>query len=97
MALFDPTPVPNLFNFAFGDILEDGTVDVYANSNNGDVTKVFATVIQIIKVFANENPYATIFFSGSPPRHTALYQRILATYYDSISDEFIINALTDSV
>jgi hypothetical protein len=93
IALFDPTPVDNLFNFAFGDLLKDGTIDIYANSNNGDVIKVFATVIQIIKLFTNENPSATVFFSGSTPRRTALYQRILKTYYDSITNEFIINAL----
>jgi len=67
IALFDSTPVDNLYNFAFGDLLKDGTINIYANSNNGDVIKVFATVIQIVKLFTNENPSATVFFTGVPP------------------------------
>ena len=45
--VFAPTPVKNIFNLGFGDLLNDGTIDDTANSNNGDLIKVLATVIQI--------------------------------------------------
>jgi hypothetical protein len=35
----------NIFNLAFGDLLPNGTIDYRANSNNGDIVKVLATVV----------------------------------------------------
>jgi hypothetical protein len=38
---FIPLGVRNIMNLGFGDLLPDGTIDDKANSNNGDITKVF--------------------------------------------------------
>ena len=92
MVTFNSTPIPNLFNLGFGDLSEDGTIDDHVRSNNGDLISVLATVIQIVKTFLAEHPSATVFFVGSTPNRTALYRRILRTYYQTFSNEFIISA-----
>ena len=95
LVVFAPTPVRDIFNLGFGDLLDDGTIDDTANSNNGDLVKVLATVIQILKEFTREYPYAKVVFSGSTPTRTALYRRILKVYYPTFSNEFIISALIE--
>jgi len=90
---FSPTQTPNLYNVGFGDLLQDGSIDDTANSNNGDMIKVLATVAQIIKDFTTQFPEIKLIFFGSTPERTNLYGRILTTYYMDFSKEFVITAL----
>ncbi len=92
IAAFRSTPIPNLYSFGFGDLASDGSIDDHIRSNNGDLIRVLATVIQILKTFLAEHPSATVFFVGSTPNRTALYRRILKTYYQTFSNDFIISA-----
>jgi hypothetical protein len=91
--IFSSTPKDNVFNFGFGDLTVDGTVDYFSNSNNGDMVRIFATIIKILENFTLKHPFSQVIFSGSTPRRTLLYRRILGTYYNSFSNEFIISAL----
>jgi hypothetical protein len=93
IVLFSSTPIPNLFNVGFGDLREDGTIDDRIRSNNGDIIKILSTIIDILKTFLYEHPKAKVSFAGSTPNRTVLYERILRTYYDKFSKEFIISAL----
>jgi hypothetical protein len=93
IAAFDWLTDRDYFAFNFGDVLEDGSFDVYANSNNGDMLKVLITIINIIKEFANEHPFKRIFFTGSTAKRTALYHRILKNHYIDFNNGFIITAL----
>ena len=93
--IFAPTPIKNMFHLSFGDLEDDGSMNVTANSNNGDLIKELATVIQIVKEFTKEHPRAKIFFAGSTPTRTSLYRRIIKTYYHTFSNEFIISALIE--
>jgi hypothetical protein len=70
-------------------------VDLFSNSNNGDIVKVFATIIQILRGFTLEYRSIQVAFIGSTLKRTLLYRRILKTYYDTFSNEFIITALVD--
>jgi hypothetical protein len=67
-----------------------------ANSNNGDIGMVLATVIGILKDFTAEFPQAEIYFSGSTPERTRLYARILKTYFAFFSKEYKITAIVGS-
>lgn len=87
---FTPTSVAGLYNLGFGDLLQDGSVDDSVNSNNGDIVKVLATVVHILKEFTRLHPYAKIVFTGSTPERLILYRRILRTYYIEFSEEFIM-------
>ncbi len=71
----------NIFNLAFGDLLPDASIDVNAVSNNGDIVKVLATVVDILKNFTSLDPGVSIYFLGSTSERTKLYARILRTYY----------------
>jgi hypothetical protein len=84
-----------ILNLAFGDLKNDGTIDDTANSNNGDIIKVMATIIHVVRDFTNEYPEYKIIFTGSTAQRTKLYQRILKTYYSAFNQEFDITALEE--
>lgn len=52
-----------------------------------------ATVIRIILTFFETYPDKTVFFTGSTPSRTRLYQIILKREYESLSQEFIIEGV----
>jgi hypothetical protein len=87
---FVPFRGKNVMNFGFGDLLPDGSIDVKANSNNGDLLKVMATVVDILKHFTAKYPNTVVYFIGSTDERTRLYGRILRTYYQSFSIEFAL-------
>lgn len=90
---FAPLDIENIYNLGFGDLMPDGSIDDRANTNNGDIIKVLSTVIYILRDFTIENPKSRIVFSGSTKERTALYQRIIKTYFEDFSKEFFITAL----
>ena len=45
----------NVYNLAFGDLLPNGEINDKANSNNGDIIKIFATVIDILQDCTEQN------------------------------------------
>lgn len=75
--IFEKTDLPNYFNLVLADILEDGTIDDIVESRNGDMEKILATTIHTIFAFIAHYPEAKIFFSGSSPSRTRLYNIIL--------------------
>ncbi|WP_233783209.1 DUF6934 family protein [Flavivirga eckloniae] len=55
-----------VYNLGFGDYDEDnGNIFDYSNSNNGDMRKVFSTVLNTIPRFFKENKDAAIWVQGS--------------------------------
>lgn len=90
---FTSTNDKNIFNLWFGDLLADESIDDMAISNNGDMVKVLATVIQIAREFISTKPVQTkIIFIGSSDQRMILYQRILKRNYTELSLEFVISA-----
>ncbi|QEH42616.1 hypothetical protein [Chitinophaga sp. XS-30] len=87
-----PLEVPGIYNFAFGDLLPDGTIDDEAETNNGDMPRVFSTVIEVMEKFLHAHPNASLFFSGSSPQRTNVYQLILKRYHERFSFSFQIIA-----
>lgn len=86
---------PGLFNVGFGDVQEGGCLDDKAETNNGDLVRVFGTVIAIMKDFLNDHAGATLFFCGSTKQRTAVYQMILKRYYREFDESFDITAIRD--
>lgn len=91
--IFTPTGNRGIFNLGFGDIMPDGSIDDKANSNNGDIVSVLATVVEILKDFTSKHPLAEVFFTGSTQERTRLYTRILKTYYGNFSKQFKVTGL----
>jgi hypothetical protein len=80
----------NAVNLAFGDLRADGSIDDKNVSNNGDIVKVLATVIEILRRFTESEPDVMIYIEGSTSERTKLYTRILKNYYPLFSKEFNI-------
>ena len=64
--------------------------------NNGDIIKVLATVVDILRHFTEQYPLAEIYFQGSTEERTNLYGRILRTYYPMFSKEFAIAGVIET-
>ena len=87
---FIPTGVPNIMSLSFGDLLEDGSIDYNVVSNNGDINKVLATVIEIVNHFTSQRPEVSIYFKGSTVERTKLYKRVLKMHYPVFCKSFLI-------
>lgn len=87
---FRPLKTNNFVNLSFGDLLPNGSIDDSISSNNGDIVKVLATVVDILKHFTTQHPETLIFFAGSSDERTKLYTRILKTYYIPFGKEYAI-------
>lgn len=90
---FTPTSVKNILNLGFGDMLSDGTVDDTTATNNNDIVKVLATIIEIVNDFTSEYPDLKIVFTGNTLTKTSLYRRILKMYYPVFNKTFTITVL----
>jgi len=81
----------NIYNLAFGDIDQ---VTKYINddviSNNGDLPKVMATIIEAIFDFTNHFSDSFVFFKGLDKRRHYFYNRIIFDYYSIFSLSFNI-------
>jgi hypothetical protein len=87
---FMPTGITNVINLGFGDLLPDSSIDYITVSDNGDMIKVLATVVDIVKHFTMLHPESIVYFTGSTSERTKLYTRILKTYYPIFNKVFRI-------
>ena len=79
-----------IYNLALGTVLENGSVNFRDSTNNGDVVKIFSTIVRCIKIFASSLPGSIIFFSGNTDQKTRVYNAILRRYCDEFSITFNI-------
>jgi len=91
---FSETSQKGIFNFGFGDLNFDGTIDDIANSNNGDLVGVLSTIVHILIDFTNQHKEYNIVFTGSTLQRTKIYQQILKRHYTNFSKVFFITGLT---
>jgi len=59
-------------------------------SDNGDIITIMATIVQIIKVFLNQNKESVVFFKGNSVSRQKLYNRIVQNYFEELSEYFAI-------
>jgi hypothetical protein len=86
----------NLYNLGFGDYdSQTKAIDDQIISDNGDMIKVLATVIDIALKFLSENPMIYVNIEGSSSLRTQLYQRILNRYYEDLIDSYEIYGFKD--
>lgn len=90
------TNVLDLYNLSLVDVLEDGAESDTAVSDNGDMEMVLATVFQTFHVFLNRYPDGLIFFMGSTPARTRLYQIAIRRELTKALTRFAIRGLTDT-
>ncbi len=92
------SPIPNnteLYNLALGDILENDEVSDLTVSNNSDLEKIIATIVQTMFRFFEKYPQSYIYFKGSTPERTRLYRIIISKEYNEATKIFKIYGIFD--
>ncbi|MBX3254913.1 MAG: hypothetical protein KF862_12290 [Chitinophagaceae bacterium] len=89
---FMTTEMPGFFNLAFGDIDENGEIDDYSISDNGDRNKVLATVAYAVEIYLNKYPDRWVYFRGSTLERTRLYRMAIGLNLEELSLKFDIYA-----
>lgn len=85
----------SIFNLAFGDrVGESLEIDDKANSNNGDMWKVFNTVLHTIPTFFSKHTKAGIMVSGSDQRRIKAYCMHVSRNYETLTQEYTFYGTT---
>jgi len=89
-----PTDLDGVYNLAFGDVDEDGEVDDYSVSDNGDRNKILATVVAAVLEYTKRYPQRYIYFQGSTVERTRLYRMAISLNYTTLAETFNIYSQT---
>ena len=87
---------PTLYNLALVDAFPDGSFSDKSVSNNDDLEKVMATVIQTLLRFFEGNPSAMVYIEGSTAERTRLYRIAIRREFSEIDTIFTVYGVTDS-
>ena len=80
-----------VYNLGFGDKNPTtGEIDDTIVTNNGDMTKILATVAFSMYIFTNNNPNAWIYVTGSSQSRIRLYRMAINKYIEEINKDFIV-------
>jgi hypothetical protein len=92
---FTETEWEDIYNLAFGDVDDDGEINDFSVSNNGDRNKVLATVAFIVDAYTTKHPDRWIIFRGSTAERTRLYRIAVGLHLEELSAKFEIYAFVD--
>ena len=86
------------YNLAFGD-RKDQTLEIddTLNSNNGDMYKVFNTVLHTIPTFFSKYPDTCIAVQGSDKRRIKAYCMYVSKNYENLSTEYTFYGVTGTI
>jgi hypothetical protein len=88
--VFMPTIIEGVYNFAFGDIMENSEIDDYCITDNGDRNKILATVFDVVSTYTLRYPERMIYFRGSTRERTRLYRIAIGLNLEELSRVFDI-------
>ncbi len=88
------------YNFGFGDLVIDPstnefTIDDKVESNNGDVKKVFYTVVSTLDVFFDLHPDSTVYIEGSTRQRMDVYQGLIRRHWKEIEPIYDVLGFRD--
>ena len=83
----------DLYNLALVDAYDDGSLDDLSVSNNQDMPRILATVVETMHVFFRQYPTATVIFSGSTPARTRLYRVAISQNLALFEETFFVYGL----
>jgi hypothetical protein len=87
---FTETNNPSIFNLAFGNLLNDGSINDLTIDNNLDRNKILATVVSTVYEFCSFYPEKWVFFNGSTIGRTRLYRMAITINLEELSNDFDI-------
>jgi hypothetical protein len=86
---FQPKSTAFEYNMALGDVNDKtGEPDFLVMSNNGDLTKIMATIFGIGIDFFKKYPNSIVYFLGNKTRKTKIYHWIISKHLTEISQYF---------
>lgn len=95
MVQYTDTGTENVFNLAFGDYDENtDNINDISITNNGDSTKVLATLASTVYAFTEKYPNAWVFATGSTVVRTRLYRMGITNNIEEIIADFDVYGLT---
>ena len=90
--VFMRTEIEGVYNLAFGDVMENGELDDYSITDNGDRNKILATVFDVVNTYTVRYPERMIYFRGSTKERTRLYRIAIGLNFEELSKFFDIYA-----
>lgn len=75
-----------------GDIDENGEIDDYSISDNGDRNKILATVANAVEIYLTKYPDRWVYFKGSTQERTRLYRMAVGLNFEELSLKYEIYA-----
>ncbi|SDG11032.1 hypothetical protein SAMN04487996_11575 [Dyadobacter soli] len=95
VVFFTPLTI-DTYNLALLDYnTETGGYDDLSVTDNGDMPEILVTVITTIHQFLGSKPGKKIYFEGSTPARTRLYQIAISKIYDPTQSDLIISGLLE--
>jgi hypothetical protein len=94
VVVFSETAHRTIYNLALLDKLPTGEESDMVVTNNADMPRVLATVIQIAADFLTRFPEVTLVFQGSDERRTRLYRYVLSREVEKLNRIFVVFGLT---
>ncbi len=92
---FTSTNAKNVFNLAFGNVNEDGSIDDSTTNDNKDRDKILATVAAAVYDFTERFPAVSVFFTGSTNERTRLYRMAITINLEELAKTFYIWGLIE--
>ena len=87
---FTQTQNIEIYNLAFGNLRNDGSVDDETTNDNKDRNKILATIAAAVYEFSSQYPDKLIFFCGTTPERTRLYRMALSVNFEELKNDFRI-------
>jgi hypothetical protein len=83
--------VDDIYNLAFGDYDEEADkLNDKIVTNNGDSTKILATVVSTVYAFSGRYPNAWVFATGSTEVRTRLYRMGISNNLEELKEDFYV-------
>ena len=87
--IFTQTSNVSIYNLALCDVdLATNFLDDLSVSNNGDMAKIIATVVQILYIYLTRYPDRSIIFAGNTPARNRLYRIAINQTYSELDKMF---------
>jgi hypothetical protein len=83
-----------IYQLAFGNLLDNGKMDIYDKSANKDMKMILSTVIRTLLDFLSLHPEKSVIFTGSTGTRTRLYRATISKLFDSLQDILLVQGIT---
>ena len=90
--IFMPTELTEVYNLAFGSIMNNEEIDDFSIGDNGDRNKILATIADAVDLYTQHYPDRLIYFRGSTKGRTRLYRMAVGINLEEISLTFDVFA-----